>query len=338
MTYEDIARAAQVSTATVCRVLSGTGRVSDERRQRVLHAAEKLSYRGSRPARTLRRQRADTIGLIVSDVEYPFVASVARAVEKAAAQRGFALSMCNSDENLARERTYIDLLIEERVAGVIISPATEARSAMLPLLEAGIPVVTIDRTVDDPRVDSVLLDNEEATRLLMNDLLEHGHRHFTAVVGTTVATPSRERLDTMRSMIEAVPGATLVVAGSRLGETVGVQHTLESIGPAVTAMALSSHPQPTAYVCANAIMLTSVLTALNDQHVRIPEDAAVVGFDDMPGFALFRTPVTVVAQPTEDIGEAAVRMLFDRMENPGKPAEIVRVPPNFVVRRSCGHE
>lgn len=338
MTYEDIARLAHVSTATVSRVLTGSGQVSDERRQLVLEATEQLSYRTSRAARTLRRQRADTIGLIVSDVEYPFVASIARVVENAAAERGFALSVCNSDEDLGRERTYIDLLIEERVAGVIISPATEDASALAPLREAGIPVVTIDRTVAADMVDSVLLDNAAATRLLMEDLLGHGHRNFAAVIGTTVATPSRERLETMRSILERIDDATLVVAGSRLGETVGLQRTLETIGPAAIALTREAHPQPTAYVCANAAMLTSVMSALDQEGIRVPEDVAVVGFDDMLGFSLFRTPITVVAQPTQELGRLAVDLLFDRITEPDRPARTVRVPPELVVRRSCGHE
>jgi DNA-binding LacI/PurR family transcriptional regulator len=338
MTYQDIARIAEVSTATVSRVLSGTGWVSDERRARVLDAAHQLSYRGSRAARTLRRQRADTIGLIVSDVEYPSVASMVRAVENASAERGFALSVCNSDEDLAKERGYMDLLIEDRVAGVIISPATESASALDPLARAGIPIVTLDRRVHNGNIDSVLLDNEQATRMLVEDLLGHGHRHFAAVVGTTVATPSRERLEAMRAIIESVPDATVLVAGSRLGETIGVRHALDAIGPAVTALALAAHPQPTAFVCANAIMLTSVINSLTRAGIRIPEDAAVVGFDDMPGFSLFQTPVTVVAQPTQELGRLAVQLLFERMASPEKPTETILVPPELIIRRSCGHE
>ncbi|WP_028268182.1 LacI family DNA-binding transcriptional regulator [Arthrobacter sp. MA-N2] len=338
MTYLEIARMADVSTATVSRVLSGAGAVSDERRERVLAAAQELSYRGSRAARTLRRQKADTIGLIVSDIEYPSVASMARSVENAAAERGFALNICNSDEDLAKERKYINLLIEERVAGLIISPATESYSALEPLERAGIPVVTLDRRLQDARVDSVLLDNQKATQLLMDDLLRHGHRHFAAVVGTTVATPSRERLETMRAIVKSVPDATLIIAGSKLGETIGVSHTLETIGPAVTALALSAHPQPTAYVCVNAIMLTSVMASLIQEGLRIPQDVAVVGFDDMPGFALFQTPVTVVAQPTQELGRLAVQLLFERIASPTRPHETILVPPTFVARASCGHE
>jgi DNA-binding LacI/PurR family transcriptional regulator len=337
MTYEEIARAADVSTATVSRVLAGTGRVSDERRQRVLEVVEALSYRGSRPARALRRQRADTIGLIVSDAEYPFVASVSRAVENAAAERGFALTICNTDESLSREQTYIDLMIEEKVAGVIMAPATEDPSALDPLVAAGIPVVTIDRIVRNGHADAVLLDNAAATELLVRDLLGHGHRHFAAVLGTTTATPSRERLDSLRDVLDSVPDTTLLLAGSRLGGTVGIEHTLETIGPSVVKMIAEAEDRPTAFICANAVMLMSVLEALLAEGIRVPEDAAVVGFDDMAGFSLFATPVTVVAQPTRQIGRLAVDQLFERMQEPDRPSQVTRVPPQLVVRRSCGH-
>lgn len=336
-TYQDIARAARVSTATVSRVLAGSGQVSDERRERVLAVADGMSYRPTKAARTLRRQQADTLGLIVSDVEYPFVASVARAIENAAAARGYALAVCNSDENLARERTYIDLLIEEQVAGVIISPSTEDSGILEPLQRAGIPTVTLDRRLEAEHVDNVLLDNAEATLLLMADLIAHGHRHFAAVVGTTAATPSRERLDAMRSIIETIPGGTLTVAGSRLGETIGLRQTLATVGRSVLSLTQAAHPAPTAYICANAIMLTSLLEALHDSHIEVPGDVAVVGFDDMPGFALFAAPVTVVAQPTSRIADTAIDLLFSRITQPDLPSRTVLVAPELILRRSCGH-
>jgi len=337
MTYEDIARAAGVSTATVSRVLTGSGAVSAARAKRVMDAVEQLSYRSSRPARTLRRQRADTIGLIVSDVEYPFVASMARAVEQAAAERGFALTVCNTDEDLERERTYVDLMLEEKVAGVIAAPATEDSPNLTPLLEAGTPVVTVDRLIADRRADAVLLDNAIATRLLVDDLLAHGHRSFVAVLGTTTATPSRERLAAMRAALASTSGTTLTVAASGLRETVGVQHTLETIGASVLRLTASMRERPTAFVCANAIMLTSLMETFQRAGIRVPDDAAVVGFDDMPGFSLFAAPVTVVAQPVRLIGRSAVDLLFDHMHNPTRERRVVRVAPELILRRSCGH-
>ncbi|OOB91419.1 LacI family DNA-binding transcriptional regulator [Rathayibacter sp. VKM Ac-2630] len=336
MTYGQIARLAGVSTATVSRVLAGSGYVSEERAEKVLAAAQELHYRSNRAARTLRRRRSDSIGLIVSDVEYPFFASAARSIEAAAAANGCAVLVCNSDEDLARERFYFDLLVEEQVAGVIVAPAIEDASVLAPLIRAGIPVVTLDRRFDGDPVDSVLLDNRAAAELLVQDLVAHGHRRFAAVVGTTIATPSRERLETIEAALETVPGSSLLIVESRLKSTVGVQHALDTVGEHVVEMMLAADERPTAVLCANAIMLTSVLGALRDAGLAVPGDVAVVGFDDMPGFALFETPVTVAAQPTDEIGRTAARLLFDRIAHPELPTRSVRVAPEFHHRRSCG--
>lgn len=338
MTYEEIAKLAGVSTATVSRVLSGGPAVSPDRSARVLDAVEKLSYRTNRAARTLRRQRADAIGLIVSDVEYPFFATIARVIETEAAKRGYAVIICNTDEDLERERFYFDLMIEERVAGVIVSPSVEDPVALDHLTRAGIPAVTLDRCFENAAFDGVLLDNAAACNMLVDHLLEHGHRRFAAVIGTTEATPSRERLETLKHRVGSIPGASLVVAESALQDTIGVEHTLRAVGSSAVNLRSPDGERPTAFICANAIMLTGVMGALVSAGVRVPDDAAVVGFDDMPGFSLFATPVTVVAQPTQTIGTLATSMLFDRIEKPNRATAIVRVPPRLRVRLSCGQE
>lgn len=338
MTYEQIARQAGVSTATVSRVLAGGSAVSEDRRRRVLDVADKLGYRTNRAARTLRRQKADAIGLIVSDVEYPFFAAVGRAIETAAAAQGYAVFICNTDESLERERFYFDLMVEERVAGVIVSPSIEDPANLAVLRDADIPVVTFDRIVEGPGLDSVLLDNEAATNILIEDLLEHGHRRIAAVMGTTTATSSRERLDVLHRRIEAVPGAELIVTEAALQGTVGVEHALAVVGEQALTLQSPDGQLPTAYICANAIMLTSVMSALQRAGISVPDEAAVVGFDDMPGFDLFATPVTVVAQPMQLIGEKAAELLFARIEDPEREPTTVRVPPELRLRRSCGHK
>jgi len=336
MTYDDIARRAGVSTATVSRVLSGSGIVSEERRRRVLDAVDALSYRSNRAAKTLRRRRSDTIGLIVSDLEYPFVSSFARAVENEAAAQGFAVLVCNTDEDLERERFYYGLMIEEQVAGVIIAPATEDIRMVQPLVDARVPIVTFDRRFPDDPFDSVLLDNASATGMLLEDLLRHGHRQFAAVIGTTTATPSRERLEAMRAVLDGVPDATLTVIENDLHGTVGVDHALETIGPAVLDRAERMPQRPTAFVCANAIIVMSVLSALGRNGFSVPGDAAVVGYDDVPGFDLFATPVTVVNQPTAWMGATAVARLVERLDRPDAPATATLAPPFMRHRASCG--
>lgn len=336
MTYQRVAELAGVSTATVSRVLSGTGRVTEARRERVLAAVEQLSYRSNRAARTLRRQKADTLGVILSDIEYPFCATIARSVETAAAGRGLGVFVCNTDENLEREQFYIDLMIAERVSGVIISPSVESASSLDALSDAGIPVVTVDRVDPSGRFDAVLLDNHTATRDLAADLLEHGHRRFLAMIGTTDATPSRERLESLQLTLREVTGTHLVIEESHLQDTVGLARTMGKMGRRAFELIAASDSAPTAVLCANAVMVISVLDALLEAGVRVPEDVAVVGYDDMPAFRHYASPVTVAAQPAEVMGQRAAALIFDRMVEPNQPVRTIRLAPQMEYRRSCG--
>ena len=201
--------------------------MSPDLAERVRAAAKELGYRHNQAARTLRRNRSETIGLIISDVERPFFASIARAVEDEAATQDRPVLLCNTDEDLDKEKLYLDLLIEERVAGVIVAPSTENPEALAPLFEAGIPTVAIDRRIDGDPVFAVLVDNKAGTHSLVGDLLRHGHRRIAAVSGTTAATPSRERMEGCRETVAAVPGAVLYEVEGKLREAIGVAPTIE---------------------------------------------------------------------------------------------------------------
>jgi DNA-binding LacI/PurR family transcriptional regulator len=336
-TYEDIARAAGVSTATVSRVLSGNGSpVSAARAEQVRRAAAALGYRSNRAARTLRRRQADAVGLVFSDVENPFFASIARAVEDVAAQRGHAVLLCNTDENLDRERFYLDLMMEEQVAGVIVAPSTEDPARLAALAEAGIPTVTIDRTLRGNPFDSVLVDNRAGTVALMRDLLEHGHRRFAAILGTTDATPSRERLAACEEVLGPVADASLMVGEGKLQDAVGTARTMSLAGRLALELLESSAEPPTAFFCGNGVILQGVLGALSASGRLIPEEMAVVGFDDLPLFTLLERPLTVAAQPTDLLGRTAAELLFQRMDDPAAAPRTVRLAPDVRFRRSCG--
>ena len=336
VTYEDVAVRAQVSTATVSRVLSGAGYVRPELTNRVLAAAQELGYRHNRAARTLRRNRSDTIGLVISDIEQPFFASIARAVEEDAATRDRLVLLCNTDEDLEQEKLYIQLLIEERVAGVIMAPSTPNPAVLEPLFQAGIPTVAVDRRIDGDPISSVLVDNRAGARSLVNDLLAHGHRHIAAVSGTTEATPSRERMEACREAVAAVPGAVLCEAEGKLTEAIGVAPTME-LARRLALELLDGPVRPTAFFCANGVLTQGVLQALRQRTLKVPAEIALVGFDDLPLFELLEAPLTVAAQPTDMLGRQAARLLFQAIENPGSPPEVVILPPVLHWRASCGH-
>jgi len=337
VTYQDIARHAGVSTATVSRVLSGVGgAVSDDLAQRVRDSADALGYRSNRAARALRRNTSDTIALIFPDVEQPFYATIARQVEERAASRGRPTVLCNTDEDLEREQDYIALMIEERVAGVVLAPSSEDVATVFPLLEAGIPVIAVDRRLDGDPVSSILTDNRAGAYELVADLLRHGHRRIAAITGTTVATPSRERLEGCRGAIAEVDGAELIVGEGKLRDAVGVENTMDLAGRLTAELLSSWADPPTALFCGNAVITQGVLRALRASRRRVPRDVAVVGFDDQPMFELLTPPLTVAAQPAEEIGARAADELFEHITDPGHAPAVTILPPELRFRASCG--
>lgn len=336
VTYQDIASHAGVSTATVSRVLSGEGFVSEETAQRVRDSATALGYRSNRAARALRKQRADVIGLVISDVENPYFAAVARAVEDVAAKHGYAVLLCNTDEDLDKEELYLDLMIGESVAGVIIAPSKEELGPLSVLRDAQIPTVAVDRRVHGDPFDSVLVDHRAGAKALVDHALQLGHRHVAAVMGTTAATPSRERLAGSREAIEALPGARLTVCEAGMQEAIGAAQTIQ-LGERLAQQLLSmGEGRPTAAFCANNLLTQGVLRAIRSSGLRVPDDIAIVGFDDLPLFELLDPPLTVAAQPTEEIGRVAAEVLFQRIANPSRDVETVVLAPELRIRRSCG--
>src|SRR5262245_24185235 len=192
---KDVARRAGVSSATVSRVLSNKPHVSDQVRQRILAAMDELDYHPSRLARSLRAQRSRIIGLIISDIQNPFFNTLARAVEDVAYAHQYAVFLCNTDEDIEKEKLYIDLMQAERVAGVMISPTHERDNACRKLLSAGVPVVVIDRRIADLDVDTVAVDNVGGAFALVSHLVGDGHSRIGAVLGTAAATTGRERYE-----------------------------------------------------------------------------------------------------------------------------------------------
>ena len=200
---EDVARQAGVSTATVSRVLSGKPYVSAAVRARVMAAVETLGYRPSRVARTLRIQRASTLGIVVSDIQNPFFTAVVRAVEDAAHRNQLSVLLCNTDEDAEKETLYIDLMLAEHVAGVILSPTTTDNDAYQRLVAAHVPVVAIDRHVANAAIDAVVVDNVSAAFELVSHLIDMGHRRIGALIGAPLASTGEERLRGYTAALQA---------------------------------------------------------------------------------------------------------------------------------------
>jgi DNA-binding LacI/PurR family transcriptional regulator len=331
---QDVADHAGVSIASVSRVLSGKDGVSQRLTEQVLASASELGFRSNRTGRALRKQRTDAIGLVISDVENPFFASLVRAVEDLAHKRDLAVLLCNTDEDLDKERFYFELMIDEQVTGVIVAPSVEEPGPLQPFLDAGTPVVCVDRRVDSGLFDAVLVDNRAGARALVEHLVDDGHRNIGLVVGTTAATSGRERVEGSRQVVREWPDLTLQVAEGELQEAIGLERTME-LGGRLALELLSREDPPSAILCANNLLTQGVLRALKQEGVAVPRQTAVVGWDDLPVYELLDPPLTVVAQPTEQIGHTAAELLFKRIEEPAGQREVVLIQPELLVRGSC---
>jgi DNA-binding LacI/PurR family transcriptional regulator len=322
----DVARLAGVSPATASRALNGSATVAEDLRHRVLDAAERAGYRPNRIARNLRRQKADMIGVVVSDIDNPHFSEAVRVIEDEAFREGYRVLLCNSDERSDKQRSYLRMLADERVQGVIVSPADATGSGTDALLDLGIPVVAFDRVIDDARADAVTCDNADGVRRLTEHLIWLGHQRIAFVGGRTHVATGAARL---AGYLEAVRASGLVPF------TVEGAFRADRAEEAVRQL-LGAGVHPSGLVVANNVMAIGALRALRDAKLRVPDDVALGAVDDPIWAELVDPPLTTLAQPVRIMAETAMRLLVERLVGRrSEPARVV-LPMELRVRRSSG--
>jgi DNA-binding LacI/PurR family transcriptional regulator len=326
VTIDAVARQARVSPATVSRVLNGDPRVGRAYRDRVHAAVAALGYRPNRLARNLRKQHSAAIGVVVSDIENPHFSEAVRAIEDLAYGRGHPVLVCNTDETPEKERAYLETMMDERVLGVILSPADPREDGVRALIDAGIPVVAFDREASDPRADAVIADNVRGARAATDHLLAAGHREIAFVGGRPEVETGAERLDGYEIAMRAAGCEPRSVAA-------GFRTELARAG---VADLLSGPRRPTGLVIANNLMTLGALEALRDAGARVPGDVALVAIDDPPWASFVAPPLTTVAQPVRRMAADAMELLLDRVNGVrDEPRRIVH-SLELRVRESCG--
>jgi LacI family transcriptional regulator len=322
----DVAARAGVSPATASRVLNGSATVSALLRMRVLDAAASLGYRPNSLARSLRRQRTQTIGVIVSDIANPHHSEAVRVMEDVASQAGWRVVLCNSDERVDKQRAYLRLLADERVGAVILSAADESGSGTDALLALGIPVVAFDRVIDDQRVDAVTCDNEVGVFQLTRHLIELGHRRIALVGGRThVATGSARLEGYRRAMRDAGLRPQVEDGDFRVDRA-----------ETATRRLLAHTRRPTALLIANNTMAVGALRAVRQAGLTVPDDVSLATVDDPVWAELVEPPLTALAQPVRTMAEAAVGLVLERVAGDRREAVRLVLPMELRVRRSSG--
>ena len=328
---KDVARHAGVSASTVSRVLTNSPLVNADTRDRVRQAMDALEYRPNRVARRLRGDtaQASLIGLVVPDIQNPFFAEVARGVERAAQESGYMVFVGNSDEDEVVEARYLELMRAERVDGIILPASSDNAKAVTALARGGLPVVCVDRRLPRAALDTVVADNVEGAYAAVAHLLHIGHRRVGFIGGRPQLSTTQERLEGYRRAL-ADRGIAIDDTLVRAGDS------RASGGCAMTAELLALAHPPTALLVGNNLMTLGALETIHAAGLRIPDDVAVVGYDDMPWATAFNPPLTAVRQPGRELGRRAAELLLARIDDPSRSTTLVTLKPELVVRQSCG--
>ena len=326
-TIREVAESAGVSYATVSHVINNTRLVSQETRERVLAAMDALNYRPNALARSLRQGKTNTLGLVLPDSANPFFAEISRSIEDEAFKKGYSVFLCNTELDIQRELFYVDVLSKKQVDGIIFVAAGDQADSLDFLRSRNMPVVLIDRDLPNVEVDAVLSDNQLGGFLATRHLLSLGHTRIACIAGPSSITPSAERIIGYRRALEE--------AGLSYDESLilrGDYHAQS--GMEITHSILQMEPRPTAIFALNDLMALGALRAAAEAGCSVPQDLAVVGYDDLEIAHFTNPPLTTIAQPKREIGAQAVHLLVDRMSHRNRPPTRLVLAPELIIRRS----
>lgn len=327
VTIRDVAAAAGVSQATVSRVLNGRVEVAETLRSRVEAAVAHLGYRPNVLARSLRTRETMVLGVVIGDVTNPFFTAMVRGIEDVAQAAGYSVVLANADEDLTKEQRYLEVAAAEQMAGVVLSPTSSKRTDVSILTQYGIPLVTVDRRLHHPDVDSVSIDNNRAARMATEHLVAQGARRIAFVSGPAVTTTGQHRLAGYRAALKAagLPVETDLVKHANFRVEGGYEATLEL---------LSSAERPDGLLVSNNLMALGALQALQEKGVDLPGDIAFAIFDGISWARTLRPTLTAVEQPTYEIGRRAAELLLARIGGDQGPTQKVVLPAELKIGES----
>ena len=327
MTIKDVARASGVSPMTVSRVINGSDRVSPETRQRVEQAIADLGYIPSRLARGLIRQKTGTFALIVPDVANPFFTLIVRGAEDVARRGGYRIILCDTRADLTIERGVIEEMLAHRVDGIAIAPVSDRSKPHLQRLASyGVQFVLIDRTVAGIESDVVLGDNVGGARRLVEHLISLGHRRIGFITEADDVSTARDRRQGYEAALAAAgidvdPSLVVRSRPDPAGGLEGMRPLLELGVP------------PTAVFAVNNLVAVGAIEAVRAAGLEVPDDVAIVCFDDIEHASRLYPFLTVMAQPAETLGTLGTQLLLERIEGRApEQSRVVMLPAHFVVR------
>lgn len=327
---KDVAAAAAVSLGTVSNVLNRPDRVAPDTRRRVERAMADLGFVRNESARQLRAGRSRTLAYVMLDAANPFFTDVAQGIEESAEDADLSMFRCNSDNRVAREEAHLAYLQQQRVQGILITPVDPRSARLDDIVGHGTPVVIVDRTRPGNTICSVSVDDELGGRMAIEHLLDRGHRRVAFVGGPLTLGQVRDRYLGARlawteaglpqgDLIEVSCEALTVAAGRSAGERIS---------------GLAGRRRPTAAFCANDLVALGLLQQSISSGRRVPEELAIVGYDDIEFAAAAAVPLSSVRQPRHELGRRATELVLDEARNSQHRHQQVVFTPELVARAS----
>jgi LacI family transcriptional regulator len=326
VTLADIARAAGTSPSTASRALSGRGYVSPDARARLREAAERLGYVPNASARTLKQQTSRVVGVAVSDLGNQFYAHLAAGIEQVLREAEYQMVLVSDNSDRTQELACARTFLAMRAAGVIITPADSAAAGLL--ARHGVDVVEVDRRLAEIDCDGVVIDNERGGRDATAHLLSLGHERIALLVADTDWTSDVGRLQGYRD--------AHVEVKRRVDEALILPIGFHAPDAEQRIEALLTDLAPTAIFAANNLLAEHAWRVLRRRRWKLPRDVSLVAFDDVPWMTMVEPRITVVAQPTVEMGRRAAQLLLRRADDPACPPALVRLEPALIVRGSTG--
>ena len=330
VTIRDVAEQAGVSLGTASNVLNRPDRVLPETRERVLAVIERLGFVRSSAARQMRGGNSRCFGAVVIDAADPFSTEMVRGLEDAVNEQGCAVMVCSTDGSPEREARYLHLLEEQRVQGIVITPATRSIHHLHTLRDRGTLVVLLDRKSGDGQLCSVSVDHARGGELAAAHLFDLGHRRIAFINGPLHLSQCAER---RRGMRRAARRAELDADETIVEYTINPITAFEQTQSIIENL-LAEEDRPTAIVCVNDRTAFSVLGELAQRRVRVPRDISVVGYDDVDFAAMLSPALTSIRQPKYELGRAAAQLLIEETVNSKHRHGDIRFEPELIERNS----